>query len=739
MRVMRLILDSGRRWPLAAAGAGLAALLLAQHMNAAVPAPADVDWANPGGDAGKTHFSPLADINTANVKRLGLAWSYDLGTNRVQEATPVVVDGILYTSGNLGRVYALDGATGRALWTFTPDVDMQVNRVVCCDQANRGVAVSGGKVFVGALDGMLYALDAKTGAVLWKVDTIIDHKRGYSSTGAPEVAGDLVILGNAGAEYDVRGYATAYHVADGKEAWRFFVVPKNPALGPQESPALEKAAKSWSAESRWDVGGGGAPWDAIHYDPRFDTVYIGTGNGGPYSAAVRSPGGGDNLFLSSVVALDRKSGRVKWAYQETPEDSWDFTATQPMILTDMRIDGSMRPVILHAPKNGFLFVLDRETGKPLRANPLVEVNWASGFDPKTGRAKLTPERSDYSTGPKIIFPATAGARNWHPAAYDAKSGLYFASILDMGNLMFAQPGALPHRERALNTDATLIFTPDLVAALPTLPPAIRAQVETLPEMARVRAKPAISELRAIEPLTGKTRWAVPMLGWQDRAGVLATAGGLIFQGDLAGTFNVRDAGSGKLLKAIETRSSILAAPMTYRIKGVQYVAVAAGWGGGGWPYVPPYSAAYRYGNANRLLVFRLDGKAVPLPKPLPPLTVAPVPPAQAAGVTAQTIAKGRGLFYANCAMCHSNQPRSGSPDLRRMSAEVHEAFNAIVLEGALVPAGMPRWDDLLSAEDAAAIHAFLIDEQRATRARELDLQKQGKPLDAPSLAILSNY
>lgn len=740
MHAIRLILNSGRRWPAAiGAGIGLSALLLGQQMSAAVTALPNVDWPYPGGDVGKSHFSSLADINRSNVGRLGLAWSYDLGTGRVQEATPVVIDGVMYTSGNLGRVYALDAATGRELWTFEPDVDMQVNRSACCDQANRGVAVKDGKVFVGALDGMLYALDAKSGKVLWKVDTIVDHKRGYTSTGAPEVAGDLVILGNAGAEYDVRGYVTAYHIADGSEAWRFYVVPRDPALGPQTSPALQAAVKTWSPESRWDVGGGGAPWDAINYDPDFDTVYIGTGNGGPYSAEMRSPGGGDNLYLSSIVALDRKTGTLKWAYQETPEDSWDFTATQPMILTDMRIDGQDRKVILHAPKNGFLFVIDRETGKPLRISQLVRANWTSGFDPKTGRPTLTPDRADFSQGPKIVFPATAGARNWYPAAYDSKNGLFFASMLDMGNLMMKDPGSTRHRQQALNTEASLIFTPDLVAALPTLPPAIRKQVEALPEMAEVRKNPATSELRAIDPLTGKTRWSVPMQGWQDRAGVLATAGGLVFQGDLAGRFSVRDAATGKLLKRIETGSSMLAAPMTYRLNGVQYVAVATGWGGGGWPYVPPYSAAYKYGNANRLLVFRLDGKTVPLPDPLPPLTVAPAPPAQAAGVTPATIDQGRALFYSNCAMCHSNQPHSISPDLRRLSPEVHQAFNEIVLNGALVPAGMPRWDDLLSAGDVDAIHAFLIDEQGKTRARELELQRQGKPLDAPSLAIMSNY
>ena len=714
-----------------------AAVLGGQRMVAA-PATGAVNWPRPGGDAGKSHFSPLTDINPGNVGRLGLAWTYDLGTGRVQEATPVVIDGVMYTAGNLGRVYALDAATGRELWAFTPEVDMQANRVACCDQANRGVAVAGSKVFVGALDGVLYALDARTGRVVWKANTAVDPTHALTSTGAPEVAGDVVVIGNGGSEYDIRGYVSAYHVSDGSLAWRWFVVPRDPARGPQETPELQAALKTWSAKSRWDIGGGGAPWDAINYDAKFDTVVVGTGNGGPYSYSVRSPGGGDNLYLSSLVALDRRSGRIKWAYQETPQDSWDFTATQPMVFTEMMVDGHQRPVILHAPKNGYLFVIDRESGKPLRINPLVMTNWASGFD-ANGRAQLTPEHSDYSQGPKIVFPPSSGARNWNPPAWDASRGLLFASMLDMGNLMFVPPGDKPRVPRALNADAALVFTPDIVAALPMLPPALARQVAALPEMARVRARPYISELRAIEPLTGRTRWAAPMDGWQDRGGVLATAGGLVFQGTLAGRLTVRDAATGKLLKAIETGSSMLAAPMTYRIDGVQYVAIAAGWGGGGWSYVPPYSAAYRYSNANRLLVFRLDGRPVPFPAKLPPLTVAPPPPARAPGVTSATIAMGRGLFFTHCAICHSNQPRSISPDLRRLSPDTHAAFDEIVLRGALLPGGMPRWDDILAPGDAAAIHAYLIAEQGSTRARELKLQAEGKPLDTPVPIIMSSY
>ncbi|MEC3948091.1 outer membrane protein assembly factor BamB family protein [Sphingobium sp. HWE2-09] len=699
------------------------------------------DWPYTGGDVGGSHHSRLTDIDKGNAGRLGLAWSYDLNTNRVQEATPVVIDGVMYSSGNLGRVYALDAATGKPLWTFEPEVDMQANRSACCDQANRGVAVANGKVMVGALDGMLYALDAKTGKILWKVDTVVDHSRGYTSTGAPEVAGDLVLIGNAGAEYDTRGYVTAYRIADGGQAWRFYTVPHDPAKGPQEGKALDVALKTWDAKSRWDIGGGGTVWDAINYDPKYGTVYIGVGNGGPYSIATRSPKGGTNLYLSSIVALDAKSGAVKWHYQETPGDSWDFTATQPMVLTDMEVDGKVRPVILHSPKNGYLFVLDRETGKPLRVNALVRTNWAKGFD-KNGVPQMTPERTDFWNGPRIIYPASAGARNWYPAAYDAERKSYYAHVLDMGNLMFTVPPgtpAQPRRPKALNVQTTLIFTPQLQAVLPTLPPAIRAQVEKLPEMQWVKDKPYSSELRAIDPLTGKARWAVPTEGWQDRMGVLSTASGLIVHGTIGGKLIVRDADNGTLIKAIDTGSSIMAAPMTYRVKGVQYIAVAAGFGGGGWGYVPRYSAAYRNGNANRILVFKLDGGPVTQPTPLPPMVPASAPPAQKPGVTPAVLAKGQGLFFQNCAICHSNQLRSTAPDLRRMQPATHDVFNQIVRDGLLLPNGMPRWDDLLSVDDVDAIHAWLIAEQGPLRERELKLKAAGKPIDAPSAAIMSNF
>ena len=700
---------------------------------------AGADWPLPGGDVGGTYHSRLDQIDRSNVGELGLAWSYDLDTNRGLEATPIVIDGVMYTSGVAGRVYALDAATGQVLWSFTPELDMQVNRTVCCDMVNRGVVVANGKVFVGALDGILYTLDAGTGAVIWRADTNDGSGRGINITGAPEIAGDVVIIGNGGAEYDVRGYVTAFDIDTGEQRWRFYTVPHDPDDGPQESPALETALDTWDPHSRWDVGGGGTPWDAIHYDPEFDAVYVGTGNGGPYSVRDRSPLGGDNLYLSSIVALDPATGRLKWHYQETPGDSWDYPATAPMILTDLTIDGESVPAILHAPKNGFLYVIDRRDGSMVAANPIVFTNWADSVDVETGRPHLTPEASDYSQGPKIIFPASPGARNWHPASYDPETGLLVGAVLDMGNLLLASPGPDPYRRNALNTQAALVFGPDIAHTIQSMPPPLRDAIRALPAFDRVQQHGSVAQIRAIDPLTGETRWAHDNSSWQDRAGALTTAGGLTFNGDITGKLRVYNSATGALLKSIETGSSIIAAPMSYEVDGVQYVAVMAGWGGGGYAYVPHDSAAYRYGNKGRILVFRLGGGRVPIPAELPPLEPAPAPPAQIPGVTPATIAQGRVLFFQNCAICHANQHRSITPDLRRMQPGTHAVFNRILLEGLLVPNGMPRWNDVLSDADANAIHAWLITEQRATRESELALQAAGEPLDAPSAAILSNY
>ncbi len=360
-------------------------------------------WFTGGRDHNQSYFSPLRLVNEESVGDLGYAWHYELNTTRGLEATPIVVDGVMYTSGPWGMVYSLDAATGAERWVYDPEVDGQVARYACCDVVNRGVAVWEGKVYVGALDGRLIALDAETGEVLWEVDTIVDHERAYTVTSAPYIANDVVVIGNAGGEFDARGYVTAYDTDTGEERWRFFIVPGDPSQ-PYEHAELEWAAETWDPNSTWEVGLGGTAWDAMAYDPELNLLYVGTGNSTPYARKLRSPSGGDNLFLASILAINPDDGRLVWHYQTTPGENWDYTAVQKMILADLAIDGRTRKVLMQAPKNGFFYVLDRETGELISAEPYVQVNLASHVDRETGR----PEREGI-TGTRWRTTATRGS------------------------------------------------------------------------------------------------------------------------------------------------------------------------------------------------------------------------------------------------------------------------------------------------------------------------------------------
>jgi len=615
------------------------------------------EWLTTGRDFGKGHYSPLAQINRANVGRLGFAWQYDTNTIRGLEATPLVADGVMYTSGSVGQVYALDAKTGKEIWTYQPHNDMRVNQRSCCDEVNRGVAVWKGKVYVASYDGHMIALDAANGKELWSADTIVDHKKAYVSSGAPQVAGQVVVIGNAGAEYDARGYVSAYDLDTGKLAWRFFTVPGDPAK-PQENPELDAALKTWDPKSNWPMGGGGTVWGDMAYDPDLDLVYFGTGNGTFYDQSRRSPSGGDNLYIASILAIHAGTGRLAWYYQEAPGDAWDYDATQSVILADLKIGGANRKVLMQASKTGFFYVLDRKTGELLSAEKFVPVTWADHVDRKTGRPVLMPGVHDFKNnfnGKVFMHPSSMGGHNWDPMSYDPKTGLVY----------------IPEIE---NDDAGLFS--------------------------------GKTYLRAWDPIRGKHVWETPAGHWWDHAGVLATAGGLVFQGNGPGRMIVYDAATGKPLKEIEVGSTIIAAPMSYEIDGVQYVAVMAAWGGGGWSWVHPEDAVVQRGNEGRIIALKLDGGAVPIPPLLPPVGPIPQPPAQTA--SAEVVKQGGALFGGHCAACHVNQPGSLAPDLRRMSKDTHDAFSQIVLHGILQNAGMPPWDDVLSQADADAIHAYLI-------------------------------
>jgi quinohemoprotein ethanol dehydrogenase len=615
------------------------------------------EWLTSGRDFGKAYYSPLDQINKQNIDELGFAWDYDTHTTRGLEATPIVVDGVMYTSGPTGRAYALDAKSGKEIWSFDPHADLRVNREACCDEVNRGVAVWKGKVYVASFDGKLFALDAATGSVVWQADTIIDHKKGYTSTGAPEVAGKVVVIGNGGGEYDARGYISAYNLDSGKLAWRFFTVPGDPSK-PYENPELKAAAKTWDPKSNWNMGGGGTVWDAMDYDPELNLLYFGTGNGTFYDQSKRSPSGGDNLYIASVIAVNPDNGRMAWYYQEVPGDQWDYDVVQPMILANLKIDGKMRKVLMHASKPGFFYILDRKTGKLLSADKYVPVTWASHVDMKTGRPVEAPNARNfrYSTdGKSLISPSPMGGHNWNPMSYDPKTGLVYIPEIENGQ--------------------TSIFSGN-------------------------------SFLRAWDPIRSKVVWEVPMSDWSDHPGVLATAGGLVFQGTGTGHFCAYDAETGKKLKDIEVGTTIIAAPMSYTLDGVQYVAVMAAWGGGGWNFPHPENAAYQRGNEGRVIAFKLGGGPTPLPALLPPMTPIPHPPPLTA--SAETVKQGGKLFTTHCSSCHANAPHTLTPDLRRMSPETHDAFQKIVLGGLLQNAGMPAWDGILSSADVDAIHAYLI-------------------------------
>jgi quinohemoprotein ethanol dehydrogenase len=614
-------------------------------------------WLTSGRDFGRSYYSPLNQINQSNVSRLGFAWEYKTHTVRGLEATPIEVDGVMYTSGPIGQVYALDARTGKGIWTFDPTNILRVNQHTCCDEDNRGVAVWEGKVYVASLDGYLWALDARTGHVIWKVDTIVDHKRGYSSTGAPEVAHHVVIIGNAGSEFDARGYVSAYYLNTGMLAWRFYTVPGPPGK-PYEEPELKKAAKTWDPHSDWKMGGGGTVWDAIQYDPELNLVYFGTGNGTFYNRAQRSPSGGDNLYISSLIALNPDTGRMAWYYQEVPGDQWDFDVVQPLILTNLKINGAVHKVIMQAPKPGFFLIIDRKTGKVLSANPYVPVTWAKYVDLKTGRPVETADARDFKysmDGKRYIEPSPMGGHNWDPMSWDPETGLVYIPAIENGQ--------------------TTLFS-------------------------------GKTFLRAWDPIRGKAVWNVPLTDWWDHAGVMSTAGGLVFQGTGDGYFDAYNAKTGQKLKSIFTGTTIVAAPMTYEIDGVQYVAVMAAWGGGGWNFAHPNSAVYQRGNEGRILAFKLGGGSTPVPPLLPPLGPFPKPPAQTG--TAQTIKEGQQLFSSHCASCHLNMDRSLAPDLRRLTPEQHAAFLQIVRGGVLQAAGMPPWNDVLTVQQAQAIHDYVI-------------------------------
>jgi quinohemoprotein ethanol dehydrogenase len=656
------------------------------------------NWLSHGRTYDEQRYSPLASIDAANVTKLGLAWSFDLDSNRGQEATPLIVDGVLYVTSSWSKVFAVDAASGKLLWRFDPQVPGATAVKACCDVVNRGVAYWEGRLYLGTLDGRLIALDARTGKQIWSVVTV-DAAKPYTITGAPRVVKGNVIIGNGGAEFGVRGYVSAYDAASGAMRWRFYTVPGDPGK-PQENPILETAAKTWKGEW-WKLGGGGTVWDSMAYDPQLDLLYIGTGNGSPWNQKLRSPGGGDNLFLSSIVALRPSTGEYVWHYQTTPGEMWDYTATQHMILADLAIDGTQRKVLMQAPKNGFFYVLDRTNGTLISATPFAPMNWASGVDPKTGRPIVNPDADYATTGkPWLAMPGPLGAHSWHPMSFSAKTGLVYLPSFELG-FVYVADGAFAPKELAVNLGV------DLAATVLPDDPKVKAEI-----MKAVRG-----HLIAWDPLRQKRVWDVEhAAAWN--GGVLSTAGNLVFQGDASGYFSAYEATTGAKLWSFAAQEGIVAPPVTYTANGEQYVAVVVGWGGT-YPLLTGEIAhkGSVAGANGRLIAFKLGGTARLSPA-VKAIRTMPPPPRQFAD--ARAIESGLHVYQRYCSGCHGGGATSGGvlPDLRMSGALADAgAWSAIVRDGALQGRGMVSFGKELSVGDVEAVRAYVIDRANAALPR----------------------
>jgi quinohemoprotein ethanol dehydrogenase len=646
------------------------------------------EWLSYGRTYDEQRHSPLDQINQTNIKDLGLAWFADLDTARGQEATPLAIDGKIYITTAWSKAKAYDAVTGKLLWEYDPKVPGERGVAACCDVVNRGMAAWGDKLFMGTLDGRLVALDRATGKEVWSTVTL-DQSKPYTITGAPRVINGMVIIGNGGAEMGVRGFLTAYDADSGKQLWRFHSVPDEP--GKNEEEHLKKAESTWSGEY-WKIGGGGTMWDAMAYDPELDLLYVGVGNGSPWNQQFRSEGKGDNLYLSSIVALRPKTGEYVWHFQTTPGETWDYTATQHIMLADLTIGGEKKKVLMQAPKNGFFFVLDRTNGKLLSADNYVPTTWATGFDLKTGRPIETPESRYYKHGKLYLgSPGPIGGHNWHPMAYDPKQGLVFIPAINSAFPFLHKPDWKANKHG---------FNVGLDLASGAMPP---------DQKVRDAAMAATTgELIAWDPVAKKARWKIKYpAAWN--GGLLSTAGNLLFQGNAAGEFNALDPASGKKLWSFAAQTGVVAPASTFKVGNDQYVAVLAGWGGA-WPlasgYVGEQLGPVR--NQSRLLVFKLGGKAK-LPE-VGPHTMPPLDPPVATG-TPEQVADGAKNFGQFCGVCHGDAAigTGVTRDLRRAgSLGDAKMWNQIVIGGALNARGMISWKEELTDAQAENLRHYVI-------------------------------
>ena len=657
------------------------------------------EWLTYGGTYDEQRHSSLIDVNKETVADLGVAWTYDLATNRGVESTPIVVDGVMYVTSAWSLVYALDAKTGEELWVYDPDVDRAVGVKACCDVVNRGVAVYDGKVFVGVIDGRLEALDAETGEVVWSKVTV-DQSKPYTITGAPRVVNGKVLIGNGGAELGVRGYLSAYDANTGDKVWRFYTVP-NPEKQPDgeiSDAAFEDIGNvTWGDEGAWVTdGGGGTVWDSIVYDEVNDQIIFGVGNGSPWNREFRDPSGGDNLFLSSIVAVDAETGAYKWHFQTTPGDNWDYTATQTIILADLPVgeDGEARRVAMQAPKNGFFYVLDAESGEFISGDAFVPMNWAEGLDENGRPIEIADAR--YGAVPYEQLPGPLGAHNWHPMAFNPDLNLAYIPAQEIPQA-YARDPRFETQPVGWNTGAAFS------AGVPPIAP---------PEVAKFLRSTLKGRLIAWDPIAREARWSVEH-GNAWNGGVLSTAGGLVFQGKLNGDFVAYDAETGDKLWNHELKSGGASGPGTYMIDGEQYVTITTGWGS-----AFGLSAGFAYdetvpSTVGKVVTFKLGGTGEIADPDFP--MIDKTPKADSFGDETM-IAEGSVHYARNCTVCHGPLAVSSGvlPDLRWSAISGNEmAWQGVVIDGNLAANGMVSFADHLTPDQVESIRAYVLAQAHA--------------------------
>lgn len=659
---------------------------------------ADADWTAVGGAADEASYSRLSEISTSNVDKLGLAWSMDLPDEITLEATPLEIDGTIYFSGSHAAVYAVDAISGKLKWKYDPKT-WQRRPDKMNFGANRGLAYENGRIFVAEADGRVDALDAKSGAVLWSAESV-PQGPGFqfnNSSGAPRTMNGKVIIGGAGADAGGRGFVTVFDAKTGKLLWRFFTVPGT-AEQNKGDPTMEAAAKTWGPDFARKTGGGGTVWNGMTFDGEANRIYIGVGNAGGYDPTVRDPGSkGDNLYTSSIVALDASTGKYLWHYQENPRDSWDYKATPNMVMATLNLGGTPRKVLMHAPTNGFFYVLDRATGKLLNEPKATTFqNWAKGIDVKTGRPIENPNIR-YETGKFEIWPGTIGGHNWQAMSYSPQTGLVYIPV--------HRVGALFSRDLADQTDDAVNIMGLVVKPIVKQPGDGKGY------------------LVAWDPVAQKEAWRVQHdFIWN--GGTAATAGGLVFQGTADGYFKAYDARKGKELWAFNAGLGIISAPMSYSAGGKQYVSVLVGWGGTSAAMSGVLDVGWKYGaQTRRLLTFALGGKATLPKEPGRDMKVNALDDAGLA-INEADVMVGKGLSVA-CMSCHGAGFRGAGapgPDLRESAIALRlDTFTQMLRDGRL-ERGMPQFKWMTDAQ-IRQLHAYL----RARARESLGLRKPAVP------------